>query len=109
MPLVPLSPGNSPQFQVTPTPAGVTTLAANTSWMSSDPVNFPVSMNADDPTGLTATVNIPASETVTESVTLAWSYTNSDGTVANATASFNLVSGVAEAVDVTGGTLAQIV
>jgi hypothetical protein len=66
-------------------------------------------MNADDPTGLTATVNIPATETVTESVTLAWSYTNPDGVVANATASFNLVSGVAAAVDVTGGTLAQIV
>jgi hypothetical protein len=46
---------------------------------------------------------------VTESVTLAWSYTNPDGVVANATASFNLVSGVAAAVDVTGGTLAQIV
>jgi hypothetical protein len=107
MALLPIAPGNSPQFAVTPTPTGVTTLAANTVWSSSDTTNAPVTANASDATGLTATVNIPSTAVVGTTFTLTWTYTNADGTVATpATLSLTIVALVT---DVTGGTMAQVV
>jgi hypothetical protein len=106
MALLPIAPGNSPQFEVTPTPAGVTTLLAQSAWTSSDTTNAPVTANASDPTGLSATVNIPATAVVGTSFTLTWTYTNADGTTAPVTANFTIVALV---LDVTGGTLVQSV
>jgi len=106
MALLPIAPGNSPQFEVTPTPAGVTTVAANAVWSSSDTTNAPVTANASDPTGLSATVNIPSTATVGTSFTLNWVYTNADGTTATATGSYTIIALVT---DVTGGTMAQVV
>ncbi len=104
----PLGPGVSAKFQVTPAPAGVVTVAADTAWSSSDAVNFPAVMDPADATGCTADVAIPAAETETEEVTLTWTYTNADGTKATASAVFDLVGGVVTPVDVTGGTIARI-
>ena len=70
MALLPIAPGNSPQFEVTPTPAGVTTVLAQSAWTSSDTTNAPVTANASDPTGLSATVNIPSTAVVGTPFTL---------------------------------------
>ena len=104
----PLGPGVTAKFQVTPAPAGVVTVAADTSWSSSDQTNFPVVMDPTDATGCTADVTIPAGETETEEVTLTWTYTNADGTTATASATFDLVGGTVTPVDVTGGMIARI-
>jgi hypothetical protein len=101
--MLPITPGNSPQFAVTPQPTGVATLAAQTEWTSADPINTPVTMNASDPTGLTATVNIASTATEPVTVNLTWKYTNADGTVVTVNGVFT------GATDVTGGTMAQTV
>ncbi len=106
MALLPIAPGNSPQFGVKPLPDGVTTFSAQTVWTSDDTVNAPVTINATDPTGLTATVNIPATAQVNKNFTLTWTYTNKDATTATASVTFTIVPLV---VDVTGGVLTQIV
>jgi hypothetical protein len=103
-----LGPGVTATFEVTPTPAGVVTIAKNAVWSSSDPANFPAVQDPTDTTGNTADVTIPQSDTGTENVTLTWTYTNADGTVATASAVFDLVGGTVAAVDVTGGTIARI-
>lgn len=104
-PMVTVSAGNSPQYGVTPTPTGVSTFAAQTVWSSSDTVNAPVTMNASDPSGLTATVAIASTAPVGTVFTLTWQYTNADGTVVTVTLQQTTVAPV---VDVTGGTMAQI-
>ena len=83
-----ISPGNSPQFTATPVPS---TSAPSTppTWVSSDTTNAPVSV---DPTGLIATVAIPAGATVGAAFTLTVSYTNADGTVATGTTSQTIVA-----------------
>ena len=101
--MLPIIPGNSPQFGVTPLPAGVATLAAQTEWTSADPINTPVVMNASDPTGLTATVAIPTTAVEPVKVDLTWTYTNSDGTKVTVNGVFT------GATDVTGGTMVQTV
>lgn len=103
-----LGPGVSAKFQVTPEPAGVVTLAADTTWTSSDPTNFPAVMDPSDPTGTTCDVTIPESETTTEGIILTWGYANPDGVTASASAEFDIVGGVVTPVDVTGGTIARI-
>lgn len=105
--MLPIAPGNSPQFQVTPTPAGVPTLAAQTSWTVTGTSGATATINADDSTGSTVTVAIPEGATTPFSDTLTWTYTNADGTTA--TASTPLVDSTQPVVDVTGGTIAQIV
>lgn len=109
-PMISISPGNSPQFGVTPTPAGVVTEAANAAWTSSDPTNAPVTPNADDPTGLSATVNLSTAAAVGSEIVLTWTYTNpSDGTVATVEGTFPVVAASAPPpTDVTGGTMTQI-
>lgn len=99
-----LTPGSSPQFGVTPSPAGVATVLADTVWTSSDSVHAPVAANGSDPTGLTANVAISKSATVGHTFTLTWTYTNSDGTVATASATFTIVVTPG---NVSGGALAQ--
>lgn len=100
-PMIALKPGNSPQFGVSPLPAGVKTFAAQAVVTSADPADVIV-MNAADPTGLTFTdtINPAAVEPVT--LTLTWTYTNTDGSVATVVGTFS------EVTDVTGGTMAQV-
>jgi hypothetical protein len=100
-PMIALKPGNSPQFAVTPQPAGVKTLAAQVKVTSADPADVIV-LNSADPTGLTFidTINPAAVEPIT--LTLTWTYTNTDGSVATVTGTFS------EVTDVTGGTMAQV-
>jgi hypothetical protein len=106
MALLSIAPGNSPQFEVTPTPAGVTTAAANAVWSSSDTTNAPVTANSADAADLSATVNIPSEAVAGTDFVLTWTYTNADGTTATVTGSYTIVA-VVEAV--TGGTMAQSV
>ena len=113
-PMLPITPGNSPQFAVTPTFSGAsfTTLASAAAVTSSDPTNFPVALNSTDPTGLTFTAAIPTTATPTggsEVITVTWTYTNLDGTVATVTGTVTETGIVTAPSDVTGGTFAQIV
>lgn len=109
MALVPIQPGQTPVFQVAPTFSGpaFTTEAANAAVTSSDPANFPVSLVASDPTGLTFQAAIPPGAAPTggdEPITVTWTYTNPDGTVATVTGTVTETS----IDDVTGGTFTQI-
>lgn len=104
-PMVTVSAGNSPQYGVVPTPSGVSTFAAQTVWSSSDTTNAPVTMNASDASGLTATVTIASTAPVGTAFTLTWTYTNADGTVVTVTLAQTTVAPV---IDVTGGTMSQI-
>lgn len=83
MSLAPLVPGSTAVYTATPTPAGAVPTVPP-SWVSSNPADAPVTV---DPTGLIATVAIPASLVIpqgqTVSFTLSINYTNPDGTVAN--------------------------
>lgn len=103
-PMLPFAPGSSPVITITPLPAGVQLTQAAPTTVSSDPVNYPVSVDA---TGLIATINIPATATVgAAAATLTTTYTNADGTVATSTSQpFGPI--VAAVTDVTGFTFAQ--
>lgn len=106
--MLPIAPGFAPGFTATPLPAGTTPAPGNpVAWTSSDTTNAPVTVNASDPTGLTATVNIPSGATVGTSFTLSVSYTNADGTVATGSASFTIAA--APPSDITSFTIAQSV
>lgn len=106
--MLPLAPGNSPQFQVTVEPAGAVTLAAQASFSSSDPVNAPWTANPDDSTGTIGTLAI-GENAPTEAIMLTWVYTNEDGTTATVTAEVDITAGTVASVDITGGTINQIV
>ena len=111
MSLVPIQPGQTPVFQVTPTFSGApfTTAAAQAAVTSSDAANFPVELVPTDPTGLTFQAPIPATATPTggdEAITVTWTYTNLDNSVATVTGTVT-ESGITD--DVTGGSFAQIV
>lgn len=107
-----IAPGSTPQFAVTPTPADVVTVAAQAAWASSDPVNAPVTPNASDPTGLTATVDLSENIAIGSEVTLTWTYTNADGSTAIVEGVFPVVAVAPPppppVTDVTGGTMAQV-
>ena len=106
-----IAPGNTVQFGVMPTPDGVATLAAQTVWSgtASDGTAITVTPNADDATGLTATVVLPTSIAIGAELDITWSYTNSDTTVVSVIGKFPVVAvPPPPPVDVTGGTMAQI-
>jgi hypothetical protein len=114
MPLLPIAPGNSPQFQVTPAPVGVVTVIGQSAWNVTNVKGGPstsgavATANSADPTGCTVTVVIDTAAPTPFSDLLVWVYTNSDGTTA--TANFALTdTSTAPVVNVTGGTIAQIV
>jgi hypothetical protein len=86
--MLPIAPGNSPVFTATPVPS-TSVPSTPPTWVSSDTTNAPITV---DPTGLIATVAIPASATVGASFTLTISYTNADGTVATGTTSQTIVA-----------------
>ena len=108
LPLNPIQPGQSLKFQVTPTFSGAAFALdpAKTAVVSSDPANFPAVLDTADPSIID--VDIPADAQPTggsEAITVTWTYTNSDGTVATVTGSVTEL-GIVD--DVTGGTFAQI-
>jgi hypothetical protein len=109
MALLPIAPGNSPQFQVQSLVPANAVPVASASVFSINPntSGSVATQNTSDPTGLTVTVAIPAGATVPFSDVLIWTYTNADGTIA--TTSAPLTDSTQPAVDVTGGTLVQIV
>ena len=80
------APGYSPLFKASTTPAGAQP-AAGTSfqWVSSNPVNAPVTPVASDSTGLTANVNPRTNAVVGTTFTLTVNYTNPNSTLAAAT------------------------
>ena len=89
-PMLPIAPGFAPVFTATPVPASsVPNPATPPTWVSSDTVNAPVSV---DKTGLVATVALPSTAVVGTSFTLTVSYTNADGTVATGTISLSVVA-----------------
>ena len=109
-PMVAIQPGQTPKFLVAPTFSGAafTTNAAQASVSSSDPANFPVELDPSDPTGLTFDAPIPATANPTggsETITVTWTYTNTDGTVATVSGTVTEL-GIVD--DVTGGTFAQV-
>jgi len=110
-PMVTITPGNTPKFQVTPAFSGAafTLEAAQASITSSDPVNFPVELDPTDTTGTTFEAAIPATAVIPtggEAITITWTYTNLDGTNADVTGTVTEL-GIVD--DVTGGTFAQVV
>ena len=98
----PIVPGSGPTYLATLTPA-VTPVAADVAWISSDPVNAPVTLSSADPTGLTAVVDVPAG-TVVPAVgfpfVLTMTYTNADGTTASGTVSDTIVQADVSAVSI---------
>jgi hypothetical protein len=112
-PMLPITPGNSPQFAITPTFSGAafTTLASAASVVSSDPVNFPITLDPTDLTGLNMTAVIPITATPTggsEAITVTWTYVNVDGSVATVVGTVT-ETGIVPASNVTGGSFAQTV
>jgi len=110
-PMVPIQPGQSPKFQVTPEFSGPVfaldgTKAAVT---TSDLVNAPAALDlTDDPTGATFVLNLTAGAVIGaggEAIIVTWTYTNLDGTVATVNGTVT-EEGIVD--DVTGGTFAQI-
>jgi hypothetical protein len=106
-----IAPGSTVKFLVTPTFSGAPFAlnGAQAAVTSSDPANFPVSLDlAGDPTGATFESVIPATATPTggsEDITVTWTYTNADGHVATVSGTVTEV-GIVD--DVTGGTFAQV-
>lgn len=110
-PMLPIQPGNTVKFLVTPTFSGdpFVLLAAQAAISSSDPTNFPAVLDPTDPTGATFEAAIPADAVIptgTEAVVITWTYTNADSTVATVTGTVT-ENGIVD--DVTGGTFAQVV
>jgi len=99
--MIALKPGNSPKFVVSPLPAGVKTFAAQAVVSSADAADI-ITLDPTDPTGLTFTNTINPSATEPVTLTLTWTYTNTDGSVATVTGTFS------EVTDVTGGTMSQV-
>ena len=109
--MVPIQPGQSPKFQVTPTFSGepFALVGAQAAVSTSDPTNAPASIDlTDDPTGATFVLNLTAGVQIAEggeALTVAWTYTNTDGVVATVSGTVT-EEGIVD--DVTGGTFAQV-
>jgi hypothetical protein len=110
MALLPIQPGNTPVFQVTPafTGAAFTLDGTKAAVTSSDMTNFPVALVPSDPTGTTFSAAIPAGAVIAaggEAIQVTWTYTNLDGTVATVTGTVT-EEGIVD--DVSGGVFAQV-
>ncbi len=85
----PIVAGSTVFFKTTSLPVGTSPDPARLpSWGSSDAVNAPVTVNPNDTTGLSASVDISTSAPVGTPFSLTITYTNADGTVATRTDSF---------------------
>ena len=110
--MIPIQPGNSPKFQVTPTFDGPAfpLVGAQAAVSTSDLANAPASIDLrDDPTGATFVLILTAGAVIApggEALTVTWQYTNEpDGVVATVTGTVT-EEGIVD--DVTGGTFQQV-
>jgi hypothetical protein len=109
--MLPIQPGNSPKFQVTPTFSGApfALVGAQAAVATSDSVNAPAALDlTDDPTGATFVLNLTAGAVIGaggEPIVVTWTYINTDGTVATVQGTVT-EEGIVD--DVTGGTFAQV-
>ena len=73
--------GNSPQFRITPIPAGIATSADNIGYAVEISDGSPITWDAnpDDATGMTSTLTIDPSATVGAVITMWAVYRNADG------------------------------
>jgi hypothetical protein len=96
------TPGSSHVFTVTLEPADATFVPTSAVFTVTgiDESNLTV-----DPSGLSATLAIPADAVVGSGVAINWSYTNADGTTAAASDSFTVEAAV---IDVTGATISEV-
>ena len=80
MALLPIAPGKSPQFRLTPSPAGIATSIDNIGWAveCSDGSAVTMESDASDHTGMTATLTIPKSTKVGSVITAWCVYRNTD-------------------------------
>jgi hypothetical protein len=110
-PMVPIQPGQSPKFQVTPTFSGpaFTLDGSKAAVTTSDTVNAPAVLDlTDDPTGATFVLNLTPDAVIDpsgEALTVTWTYTNTDGVVATVTGTVT-EEGIVD--DVTGGKFDQV-
>ena len=110
-PMIPIQPGNSPKFQVTPSFSGVsfTLDGSKAAVTTSDTVNALASIDlTDDAQGTTFVINLTPDVVIDpagEPITVTWTYTNLDGTVATVSGTIT-EQGIVD--DVTGGTFAQV-
>jgi hypothetical protein len=95
--MLPIAPGSSPQFTVSPVPV-TSIFSTPPTWTTSDTVNAPITI---DSTGTVATVAIPLSATVGASFTLSATYTNPDGSIATGTTSQTIVAGTTTSTNIT--------
>jgi hypothetical protein len=109
--MIPIQPGQSPKFKVTPTFGGspFTLDGSKAAISTSDAVNAPAAIDlTDDAQGTTFILNLTANATIAaggEALAVDWSYTNIDGQVAHVTGTVT-EQGIVD--DVTGGTFEQI-
>lgn len=109
--LVPIQPGQSPKFQVTPAFSGApfTLDGTKAAIATSDPTNAPAALDlTDDPAGTTFVINLTANVNIGpggEVITVTWTYVNADGTTATVTGTIT-ENGIVD--DVTGGTFSQV-
>jgi len=111
--MLPISPGNSPQFAITPTFTGdpVLTLRASATILSSDPVNFPIAFEDSDTTGLNLIAVIPTTAVIpggSEAITVTWTYTNTSGSVVTVVGNVT-ETGIVPVSEVNGGSFAQTI
>lgn len=98
--MTPLAAGQTATFATTPIPAGTAPDPTKITWSSSDTTNAPVTVNPNDPSGLSAQVAFPASVTAGLTFILTINYENPDGTFASQANSFTTVA--APPLDITG-------
>ena len=79
--MLPISPRNSPQYTLTPEPAGVSTSIDQIGWAveSSDSSAVTMTSNDDDDTGMTATLAIPSDASVGAIISFWCVYRRLDG------------------------------
>jgi hypothetical protein len=106
-PMLPIQPGNTVKFQVTPAFSGAPfTLDGTKAAITTDDANAVATIDAADPQGTTfdiALADVPLTGSL--SIAVDWAYTNLDGTVAHVTGTLT-ENGIVD--DVTGGTFLQI-
>jgi hypothetical protein len=111
--MLPIAPGNAPQFQAVLQPANAGPfVAANVAWSVSGDPGASVAQNASDSTGLTATLSLSSSVVVGATLTLSVTVTNQDGSTVSATDTLTVVSGTTPPpafVPATGAVIQQIV
>jgi hypothetical protein len=94
MALQPIAPNSSPQFQLTPAPAGIVTSIDQIAWavsFSDDSSDSTIVPNENDPSGMTATVEIGPTASPGAVMSIEVVYRNPSGSVVSDTWNFTVV------------------